>query len=158
MDNDETRPDKTRIAMGLLFLVVGVVPLLAVMGILPAGHEPADPAPSWLGWVIGLMFVGAGFYIILSGFTGDNPSDATATGRLLLGYRDLLAFGIIVGLGALFSWIAFGPGPRHFSVAFMGFLLPMSGDIIGRAAFGLGALLAWGMLIHFAVTKLRRPR
>lgn len=155
MDGDKTRPDKVRIAMGLTFLLVGVIPLLAVIGILPTGHEPADPAPSWMGWVIGLMFLGAGFYIILSAFTGDNPSGATAAGRLLLGFRDLLAFGTICGLGALFSWIAFGPGPRHFSVAFAGFLMPLASVMIGRAAFALGALLAWGMLIYFVVTKLR---
>ena len=160
MDMDKTRPDKSRIAMGLLFLAAGVMPLLAVLGVLPVSHDTSDPSPSWMGWVIGLMFVGAGLYIIQTAFTGDDPSGDTAAGRFALGFRELLAFFIIAGFAATFSWIAFGPGPRHFSasIGFAGLIVPVSANAMGRVAFGLGALIAWGMLALFVILKFRRRR
>ena len=88
---------------------------------------------------------------------GDDPSGDTAAGRFARGFRDVIAFFIIAGLAALFSWIAFGPGPRHFTIAFAGLIMPASGSMMGRAAFGLGALLAWGLLALFVTAWFRRP-
>jgi hypothetical protein len=158
MEKGMTRPDKSRIAMGLLFVAAGAMPLLAVLGLLPVTQAPPDPAPSWILWVAGLMFVGAGLYVIQTAFTGDNPAGDTAEGRFALGFRELLVFFILAGFAAMFSWIAFGPGPRHFSgaIGFAGLFVSIPGDTIGRAAFGIGALLAWAMLAIFLVTTFRR--
>jgi len=160
MDKGVTRPDKGRIAMGLLFVAAGVMPLLAVLGVLPVAQEGGDPTPSWIIWVAGLIFLGAGLYIIQTAFTGDNPSGDTAAGRFALGFREILVFFILAGFASTFSWIAFGPGQRHFSggLDLGGVILPVSGSSMGRAAFGLGALIAWAMLALFIASKLRRRR
>lgn len=157
---DERKPDKGRIAMGLLFLAVGVMPLVSVLGLLPAGQASPDAAPAWIGWLIGLMFVGAGLYILLTAFTGDNPSGATAEGRMLGGFRELLSLAIVGGLALLASWVAFGPGPRHFSVGFggSGVFLSGGGDRLGRVAFGAGAVITWCAFALFLIAILRRRR
>jgi hypothetical protein len=45
--------NKVTIAVGMLAVLVGTIPLLALVGILPRGNEPTDPAPSWMGFLIG---------------------------------------------------------------------------------------------------------
>ena len=159
MDDDGTRARTIRIAMGLVFLAVGALPFLTMAGVLPQGHT-SDPSPNWIAWVIGLMFSGAGLYIILTAFTGDNPSGDTAAGRFALDFRGLLAFFVMAGLASLFSWVAFGPGPRHFSasVGFVGLIVPVSGDAMGRGAFGFVAVLAWCGVVLFLREMLRRRR
>jgi len=159
MDEEGARARTIRIVMGLVFLAVGALPFLAMLGVLPTGPAPRDPAPNWMAWLIGLMFSGAGLYIIQTAFTGDDPSGDTAAGRFALGFRELLALFIMAGLACLFSWIAFGPGPRHFSasIGFAGLILPVSGDAMGRTAFGLGAVLAWCGVALFLWAILRRP-
>ncbi len=50
---------------------------------------------------------------------------------------------IIVALASIGTWIAFGPGPRQFSMS-----LPVWGslaEMIGRAMFGFGAIITWLM-------------
>src|SRR5215469_1529874 len=137
MEDDGTRAKGIYIVMGLVFLLVGALPFLTMLGVLPAGH-PTDPSPNWIAWVIGLMFTGGGLYIIQIAFTGENPSGDTAAGRFTIGFRKLLGLFVMAGLASLFSCVAFGPGPRHFSasIGFAGLILPVSGDAMGRAAFG----------------------
>jgi membrane glycosyltransferase len=152
--------NKTTIAMGVLSMAVGVIPLFAMSGILPRGSAPADPAPSWMGWLIGAMFVAAGFIVILRGVLGASdesgalPANAPRPLRLA---NDILAVGIVCALALLFSWVAFGPGPRHFSVGVAGLWMGTSGagDAIGRVAFGFCAILIWCVIGAFAVITLR---
>jgi hypothetical protein len=53
--------------------------------------------------------------------------------------------GIAYGLAALFTWVAFGPGPRHFSKGIDGLFFTGSGDTMGRVAFGFGPMFGWGI-------------
>jgi len=160
MEKEVTRPDKSRIAMGLLFVAAGAMPLLAVLGILPVTQAPPDPTPSWILWLAGLMFLGAGLYVIQTAFTGDNPSGDTAQGRFALGFRELLVFFILAGFAAMLSWIAFGPGTRHFSgaVGLAGLFVSIPANMMDSAAFGIGALFAWALLALFLAQKLGRRR
>jgi amino acid transporter len=157
-------PNKTTVAIGVLALLVGCVPLLAVLGILPHGQEPADPAPAWMGWVIGAVFVGAGFLVIMRGVwggadetSGDLPAGAPRALRMV---NDAIGVATVCGLAALFSWVAFGPGPRHFSVDLDGLWMRGFGgsDTIGRIAFGFGAILFWCVTGAFALVIVRRWR
>jgi hypothetical protein len=160
-DSGNTNP-RTAMVMGLLSMAVGMIPLLAMMGVLPHGQAPSDPAPSWMGWLIGLMFVAAGILLIIRSFTGADADGALpATGnRLLRGFYELLSLGIVCSLGALFTWVAFGPGPRHFSVSAGGFAMSTSGggDMVGRIAFGFGSVLTWCALGAFLLAAVRRWR
>jgi hypothetical protein len=66
-----------------------------------------------------------------------------------------LAGGVFAAL--IFSWIAFGPGPRAF--AGLGFLKPLGvSEPAGRVVFGLVAAGMWGFEAVLAVVGFRRLR
>jgi hypothetical protein len=164
-DMASTAPDKTTIAVGILTTLLGCIPLLVMTGVLPRGSEPpADPAPSWMGWMIGAVFVGAGLLVIMRGAWGgvsDTSGDLPASApRVLRLANDMIGVGIACGLAAMFSGVAFGPGPRHFSVDLDGLFMQTSGagDMIGRVAFGFGAILFWCVTGLFALAVVRRWR
>ena len=153
----------TTITVGILTVFVGLIPLLAMTGVLPqAQHTPADPAPSWMGWLIGLMFVSAGVIVTARGIWGGaTASDDQLPSTVpwpLRALNDVLGTGIALGLAALFTWVAFGPGPRHFSVGIEGVFFPSSGETPGRIAFGFGAVLGWLITALMVRTVLRRWR
>jgi hypothetical protein len=164
---NSTAPSKVTIAVGILTMMLGCIPLLAMVGILPRANAPsADPAPSWMGWLIGTVFVGAGLIAIMRGAfggasesSGDLPATAPRVFRLA---NDTIGFGIVCGMAAMFSWVAFGPGPRHFSmsIGFGGLWMQGlgGGDMMGRVVFGFGAILFWCVTAAFAVTIARRWR
>jgi hypothetical protein len=58
---------------------------------------------------------------------------------------------IVVDMGLLASWIAFGPGQRQFSGSGAIF-----GEIGGRVAFGIGALIIWIVLVAIVIGGARR--
>ncbi len=89
--------------------------------------------------------------------SGDLPPNAP---RLLHAVYDLLALTIICSLALLFTWVAFGPGPRHFSVSGGGLSMQTSGpgDTIGRVAFGFGSVLFWCAVGFIIVATVRRWR
>jgi len=158
-----TTPNKVTIAAGILTVLVGTIPPLEALSILPSGNESFDPAPSWIGWLIGAIFMGAGFIAIMRGAWNASDSSAAlpaAAPRVLRLAHDALSVGIMWGLAVLSSWVAFGPGPRHFSVGAGGVWMPTSGpdNLFGRVAFGFGAILVWCIMAAFAVTIARRWR
>jgi hypothetical protein len=159
-----TASSKVTIAVGVLTVLLGCIPFLAMMGILPRSNEPADPAPEWMGWLIGAVFVGAGLIVIMRGAVGsadDSSGTLPATApRALRLLNDALGVGIAGGLAAMFTWVAFGPGPRHFSVSVDGLFMHTSGsgDTIGRIAFGFGAIVIWCITAAFGVAVVRRWR
>jgi hypothetical protein len=161
-----TAPSKITITVGILSTLIGFIPVLALLGILPRGNEPADPAPEWMGWLIGAVFVGAGLIVIMRGALGsadDSSSTLPASApRALRLLHDTIGVGIVCGLAAMFTWVAFGPGPRHFSVSVGGVGLFMhtsgAGDAIGRVAFGLFAIVIWCLTAAYARSLVRRWR
>jgi hypothetical protein len=62
-----------------------------------------------------------------------------------------------VSLGAIGTWVAFGPGERKFSSS-IPFLPAWLNEPIGRTVFGIGAILIWIILIASAVVGARRLR
>jgi hypothetical protein len=55
---------------------------------------------------------------------------------------------VAAGLAAIGSWIAFGAGERHFSMA--GMIGGPVGEGTGRVVFGLGALVTWLLVLALA--------
>ena len=163
-DSGNTAPNMTRITVGILCIAIGSIPLLATLGILPTGKAPSDPAPPWIGWLFGLVFVCAGILVVIRGFMG-NVNEASAAlpanaPRLLRLVYDLLSVTIVCLLAMLFTWVAFGPGPRHFSVTDNSFSITTSGagDTMGRVAFGFGSVLFWCVVAGIIVATVRRWR
>jgi len=163
-DSGNTRPNKTSIFLGIICVAIGAIPLLTTLGILPHGRVSPDSEPVWADWLIGLVFASAGILVIMRGFTGsadDASSDLPANApRPLRRVYDLLSVAIVCALALVFTWVAFGPGMRHFSVSVGGLWMPMSGlgDTMGRAAFGFASVLFWCALGAILVVTVRRWR
>lgn len=154
--------NKIHIAVGLLTAALGTIPLLAVSGVLPTRPPAPGDAPAWLGLAIGLAFFLAGIAVIVRSFAGAEDSSSelpqTSPGPLRAFY-DLLVMPIPVLLAVMFSWIAFGPGERHFSMSLgvggTGVAMGGGSEILGRLMFGACAVLAW-IIVAFMMRTLAR--
>jgi hypothetical protein len=149
---------------GRVIYLVFIVPTMAMGAFIMLrslgafGPIPTSPdGPAWLGALIGFVFLaGSTSALIKITFGGDdlnaNALAQTAPPAIRFLYNSL-GFAIVAGLGALFGWVGFGPGERHFSGsgAFLG-----AG--VGRAAFGLAGIFVWVALVWRSVVWIRRRR
>lgn len=154
--------NKIHIGMGFVGIAVGTIPLLAWQGILPTRPPQPGDAPAWIGGAIGLAFFLAGVIAILRGFAGTSDSDADIAEnapRPLRAANDLLAVPIPLLLAMIFTWVAFGPGERQFSMSLGagGAGVAMGGnETLGRIMFGAGAVLGWAIVAFMLRTLMRR--
>ena len=152
------------IVVGTLTIACGAIPLVLIARGDVRPSTPSD-APTWLGVAIALVFVFAGFSVIFDyvighgrqsdgGFLPDTPAYIRALDTLI-------GLGILGLMAAIFGWVAFGRGPRAFSTfVAIPFLAVGSraGELSGRIAFGVFAVL-WVMLfMAFGVSAVRRIR
>ena len=148
-------------ALGTAVSGMGILIVLLAIGIIP-GAEASLEAPRWVVAAAGLAFGLAGAAMIVgyavAGGVGPDGDLPTGTPRGVRVTQYLLGLGIIGALASVGTWIAFGPGPRAFTVT-----LPFVGrgpgdETVGRAVFGIGAVLTWLFLVVFAVVSVRRIR
>jgi hypothetical protein len=149
------------IAVGILFIVSGAYPVLAGLGLVH-GH----PSPGVQPWVVvaaGSAFILAGLAII-NGYAvagglqadGDLSADAPFVARVT---QYVLGLAIVGLLFAVFAWVSFGPGERHFSSSMSLPGMSTSGpssERAGRIAFGLGTGMFAMFFALFAVTGAKR--
>jgi hypothetical protein len=154
--------NKFQIVIGLVTAAIGTTPFLAYLGILPARPPAPGDAPIWVAFAIGLAFFLAGIMVIVRSFAGvdDSSSELPQTSpRSLRAFYDLLVMPIPILLALLFTWVAFGPGERHFSMSFgsggTGVAMAASGEIPGRVMFGCCAVLGW-VIVAFMIRTLAR--
>jgi hypothetical protein len=156
--NTTSLSPRAAVALGLIFIAVGLCIVLLAVGVVP-GAEASLQAPRWVLACGGLMFaLGGGAVIVgyaVAGGAGPDGDLPAGTPRWVRLTQYLLGLGIISSLAAIATWIAFGPGPRAFSVT-----LPFVGqgpgnETVGRAVFGFGAVLMWVFLV-VSVQRLRR--
>ena len=154
-----------RVVFGFITAMLGTTPLLAVLGVLPTGAPHPGDAPGWIGAAVGLAFFLAGMAMMVRGFTGSDDSSpdlSAATPRPVKAIYRLMTASIAVLLTVLLSWVAFGPGTRHFTmsggVAGIAVAHAGGGDLFGRIAFGVGAILAWIVIGAMLVTARHRWR
>ena len=149
------------VAVGLAVSAMGALIVLLAVGVIPGGDASLE-APRWVVAAAGLSFVLAGAAIIVgyavAGGAAPDGDLPPGTPRWLRVTQSLLGLGIIVSLAAVGTWVAFGPGPRAFSVT-----LPFVGrgpgdERLGRVAFGIGAVLMWIFLVVFVVVSVQRIR
>jgi hypothetical protein len=151
------------IVIGLLLGASGTFIVLMALGAFGVERLSAG-TPEWVGVLAGLVFALAGLAVIVGygtgGATADGelPPDAPFAVRLV---QYLLGLGMTVSLALIGSWVAFGAGPRRFSGS--GGLGGVGagtavGETLGRVAFGLGALVTWGIVILITVAGFKRLR
>jgi hypothetical protein len=157
MDEQPHSLDKTAIACGLLALVIGLFIVLSAFGVIPS--RGVSDGGRWIGVIAGMAFVFGGLAVVIQTCAkaspdGVLPTNAPASVRTTL---YLLSLAIVVSLGAIGTWVAFGPGQREFGIS-IPFLPGWLNEPIGRTAFGAGAILIWIILIPVAVVGARRLR
>ena len=149
------------IVVGIIFMICGVFPVLVGLGVV---HAP--PAPGVQPWVViaaGSMFILAGVAII-NGYAvaggaqanGDLPDSAPFAARVL---QYALGVSIVGLMFAVFAWVAFGPGERHFSSSMSIPGLSVSGhssDRSGRIAFGIASGFIGLFFVLYAVSGAKR--
>jgi hypothetical protein len=144
------------LAFGALVAGGGFYFVLVGLSLLPGPSKLNGP--NWLALAVGLVFFAAGVSVLVRGLLGvpddqpDLPADAPAAFKVI---QWVAMFVILAALASIASWIAFGTGPRAFTIS-----APISGSLaatIGRTMFGIGAVITWLMaaLVAYAgVMKL----
>jgi hypothetical protein len=133
--------DRQLLAIGAVCAAGGVYFILVGLGLAPPPSK--INGPMWLSSCVGLVFLAGGAMVLVRGWLGvpdsqDLPDDAP---RTLIALQWIAVVACCAGLATAGTWVAFGEGERHFVLP-----LPVWGSLaeyLGRAAFGLGALLAW---------------
>jgi uncharacterized membrane protein len=136
--------------VSLAGLVLGMGAFIAAVGL---GVVPVDPksvhAPGWVIVAAGIVFLAVGLFLLQQALR-------------IEWLKPVPGFVMLVGLMAMGHWVAFGPGERKFRgiVSVVGIEAPLSSEVMGRATFGLGAILLDALVVAGLVrairTRLRR--
>jgi len=151
MSNSPQYSIKSLLFFGSLFIVIGALIFLMAVDVFPIPDEDIN-APRWVLATVGVSFALAGVMVALNGLKSrfsDHPIYKWAYNILLLMFMVIFV--------APFHWVAFGPGMRTFnsstSVGSISISQGGSGDISGRLAFGLGAILV-DILILYIIFRI----
>ena len=148
MDTDQGggRPPYRLIGLGTMAL--GLFIVLIAANVIPVADSTFS-APRWIAGCAGLSFLLAGAAVTLAR-PGGTPGNVAA--NPYLGG----AAGLVLVL--ILNWIAFGTGRRHFSggieIPFVSWSGPSS-EWFGRAAFGIGAMIADLVVVWVLVRGVR---
>jgi hypothetical protein len=140
--------DRALLAIGAICAAGGVYFVLVGCGLAPPPSKLHGPV--WLSISIGLVFLAGGVMVLVRGWLAvpdaqDLPEGAP---RALVALQWIASLAACAGLAAAATWVAFGAGSRQFVLP-----IPVGGTLgetIGRAAFALGAMLAWLITAAFA--------
>ena len=145
-DQDGGRPRYRLIGLGTMAL--GLFTILTAANVIPVPDSTFE-APRWVVGFVGLSFLLAGAAVALArpgaapGTIAANPYFGGAAGLVLV---------------LILNWIAFGPGPRQFSggiaIPFASWSGPSS-EWSGRAAFGIGAMIADLIIVWLLIRSVR---
>ena len=122
---------------GLMIFGMGMVPVLTAVGIIP-NEDFFGETPPWVGGLAGGMFVVVGLFILT------RPLVVKMSPALRKQVEGLFPLLIFTAMATISGWIAFAPGPRAFESGAANGILRYSwgggSELLGRAAFGLGAV------------------
>jgi hypothetical protein len=163
MDQETASPNKWHMFCGLFAAAIGAFIVAGASGLFGVDQHPADSEPRWIGIFCGAIFLAGGLAVIVQSLPAAKPmpDGSLSPDAPLWIQRISLALGLfIVGsFAAIFFWIAFGSGERHFSggASFGGVQVGgHANELFGRAAFGFGAVFACAMFLAFLVSGARR--
>jgi hypothetical protein len=143
------------IIVGILFVLCGTYPVLAGIGVVHG--RPAPGVQPWVVVAAGSIFILAGLAVI-NGYAVAGGSqangDLAANAPFIAKVTQYLLGSAMVGLMfAVFAWVSFGSGERHFSSSISIPGLSASGqssERSGRIVFGI-ATVCIGLFFAFAV-------
>ena len=122
---------RERSVYGIGCLALGCYPMAVALGVIPV--QQADlAAPRWVIAGAGLVFVFAGFMILLAHHSRAN---------------DLLAGVLLLLFGILGAWVSVFSSDEGFSGG-LPFLVPELNVLVGRWVFGLGALICFVLCVY----------
>lgn len=146
MSSQKQPGPKARLALALLCIAAGTLPILAAFDVGPL-HSRDINGPPWLGVAAGGVFVLAGLMLLAGEKARNHP----------LSY--LMLFLVIGAFAAMGNWIAFGPGSRECTGGFTAFLFTQTRAAAAwecRIAFGIGACIMNGLLAWMLASGLAR--
>jgi hypothetical protein len=136
----EEKTSRLPLVISLVVGGMGAFVVLAALGIIPASEESFN-APRWVVGLMGLVFMAAGMAVLVN-YAGSTGFLSPSLRKM--GANFLIAV-LLSGFGLVFSWIAFGPGPREFSggvsLLFIQVRGLTGGELVGRVVFGVFAVI-----------------
>jgi hypothetical protein len=157
----EKRPTtkKEMLVIGLIAGGAGLFFVLVGLGIVsPPGGKKSLQAPLWIVFCAGLTFLLAGGMLLLHLLSGAKPTDndfPVNAPRWMRVVCHLAGVTVFASFAVIASWIAFAPGERVFSVSMPFFSGPAS-EMVGRVAFGIGAIAMWLCTIAVFLSGTRK--
>jgi hypothetical protein len=149
MARNVTHPSpRAAMAIGLVVMACGVAPILGALQIIPVRLTPGTPV--WVGVAAGGIFILGGLALINGYVLGGGRNFATEAPAAVRRVQTMLGFAICALFAGIGSWIAFGSGDRQFSSTIdlpFWHSVERGNELFGRAAFGLGALIAAAMAL-----------
>jgi hypothetical protein len=149
------RADRRLLAIGIVVAAGGFYFMLVGVSLAPPpGHSDA---PGWVALCCGLAFFSAGAAVLVRGFLGlsdkvqELPADTPMVFKTIYWLSGVVAAASLAGIG---TWVAFGPGARHFAVS--GLIGGPIGDGLGRTMFGIGAILSWLIVVLLAHASAKK--
>jgi hypothetical protein len=148
----------TTIGLGAIVAAIGFYIVLVGLGVLPPPGKAN--VPMWVVLLAGLCFLLGGLGVLLpAAVTGEVRND----GELPAGapywlrvFQYLLVLTIFAAFAMIGSFVAFGPGTRSFGISAPFVSTSGGSEIVGRVAFGVGAIITWLCLILVAVGGWRK--
>ena len=140
---NQAAKSKELLLAGIAAIAMGAMAMLAVTGVLPG---KGAQAPVWVGVCAALVFVLAGGALVLRWLAGGETHDGELPNGSPVWLRAvyyLIGLICIGSLAAVGTWVAFGPGVRAFSMSIPFLGKGPANEWLGRALFGVGAVLVW---------------
>ena len=133
------------IVCGGATLLFGAFYVLLGFGVVPHATHAGD-APAWVIVCIGAMFGTGGGAVLMT----------LLVGRFARRALTAMTVAFVLGFAAVASWVALGPGHHDIASPLMMFG-PRAGEVGGRVAFGLGALVCAAAASAILIRALRAP-
>ena len=123
------------IGLGLVLIVVGAVPVLAALGVIPSDDD-AFNVPRWLVAVLAGIFPAAGLWMMLTGIAaalGPKSFMGYVLSHAARVFINVAVLAFIAALAVFFTWELFAPYP--------GTPPALLGRIFDRFGYAVGAIL-----------------
>jgi hypothetical protein len=141
---------------GIALSLAGVYFMLGAGGLLPM---PETNGPAFIVFAAGASFLFAGTLCFIrswSGLTGSETALPDGTPAWMKLAYPMLAIGLFGAFATIGTWVAIGSGPRGFNMSLSFGAVPITGDLLGRTVFGLGAVIVWISVIALTVSTARK--